>query len=179
MSALGTQGSNDTWKRYVETNCSFKQPINVNEISDPLDEIDEGANIEDERANRSESQVMRESTGMASMAVITIDLVLSNVAGMISGGDKEKYKLTPTEKTEYTEVWANFLRDKNIDLSPTALLLITTLCIVVPKFMEANRERKLKKQNAEYEDTIKMQEAQIKNLTKKLNNAGTGESSQV
>ena len=45
--------------------------------------------------------------------------------------------------------------------------------------MEANRERKLKKQNAVYEDTIKIQEAQIKNLTKKLNNAGTGESSQV
>ena len=89
MSALGTQGSNDTWKRYVETNCSIKQPINVNEISDPLDEIDESANIQVERENRSESQVMRESTGMASMAVITIDLVLSNVAGMISGGDKE------------------------------------------------------------------------------------------
>ena len=173
MSAIGTQNT-DTWREYIETNCRIKQSINVDEITDPLDEVDEVTDIETEHANRSETQIKRESVGMASMAVITIDLMVSNVAGAISGGDKEKYKLTPTEKEQYTEVWANYLRDKNIDLSPTALLLITTLCIVVPKFMEANRERKNKKQQAVYEDTIKAQEAQIKKLTKKLDNATTG-----
>lgn len=176
MSAVGVQ-TVDRWKQYIEENCLPRQTINTDEIIDPLDVVDEETNVQTERESKSESQLIRESMGMASMAVVTIDLVLSNVAGMISGGDREKYKLTTTEKAEYTEVWANYLKDKNIDLSPTTMLIITTLCIVVPKFIEANRERKTKKQQAMYEDTIKVQEAQIKKLNKKLQNAETGTNS--
>jgi chaperonin cofactor prefoldin len=176
MSALQ---QTDTWKEYVENNCGLKQAVNLNEVTDPLDTVDETINIEVERESKSESTLMREASSMASMAVITIDLLVSNVAGAISGGEREKYKLSSTEKAEYTEVWANFLKDKNIELSPTAMLLIVSACIVVPKLVEANKERKEKKLLKTQENTINTLETEIKTLKKKLNNAGAGKSSEV
>ena len=177
MSALSSQ--NDTWKKYVEDNCGVKQPVNLNEVTDPLDDVDETTYIETERENTPHSTLVKDASSMASMAVITIDLLLSNVAGMISGGDKEKYKLSSTERTDYTEAWANFLADKNITLSPGAMLLLVTGGLVIPRLYEANRERKERKLQQLQADTIEEQEAEIINLKKQLKNADRQQSSKV
>ena len=170
MSAVGVKTDTNTWQQYVNNNCAEKQAINLSEVEDPLDGVDETEEIEIERENRSEAQITRESVSMASVAVVTIDLLLSSVAGIISGSNKEKYKLTDTEKSDYTEVWSNYLREKNIDLSPGAMLLITTACIVFPKLVEANRDRKERKQQDAQTETIKQQELQIMQLKKQFKN---------
>ena len=176
MSALQQK---DTWKEYVQNNCGLKQPVNLNETADPLDNVDEVIDNEAEREIKPHAALVKEASSMASMAVVTIDLLLTNVAGMISGGDKEKYKLSSTEKAEYTDVWANFLADKNIELSPTAMLLIITAGIVMPRLIEANRERKENKKAKLLEDTVIQQENTIKTLNKKLKDAKSGQGSEV
>ena len=81
------------------------------------------------------------------------------------------------EKNELNNAWAAYLADKNVELSPGIMLVLVMGLIVIPKFYQANRERKEKKQEKSYQETIENKDVEIKNLKKKLNNAKSGENS--
>jgi len=59
--------------------------VNLNEITDPLDDVDEMSDIEFERENRSESQMIKEVSSLANGIVVITDLLVSNIAGALTG----------------------------------------------------------------------------------------------
>lgn len=164
MSALGN--NTDTWKAYVETNCGIKQPVNLAEVQDPLDSVDEITEIETERENTPRVNLVREAQTAANVVVIGSDLLLSRFFGMFSGDDHEQFKLTKDEKEFYTDAWANYLADKNIEMSPGLTLIIVTIMLIIPRFADAQRIRKEKKLQKLQEDTIAKQETEINQLKK-------------
>jgi len=143
-----------------------------------LDNVDESLNVEFERENRSESQVIKEASSLANGIVVITDLLVSNVAGAFSGGNKEDYKLSDSEKSAANDAWAKYLAEKNVELSPGLMLIIVMGLIVVPKFVAANRERKERKLQKSQENKVLELETEIKTLNKKLKDA-TAKSSQM
>jgi len=176
MSAL-TQS--DTWIKYVEYNCLPKQHIDFNEIEDPLDAEDEKLKIEVEYENRSESQIIKEASSLANGIVVITDLLVSTVAGAFSGGNKEDYKLSDSEKSAANDAWAKYLAEKNVELSPGLMLILVMGLIVVPKFIQANRERKERKLQKSQDNKVLELETEIKTLNKKLKDARAEENRKV
>jgi len=176
MSAL-TQS--DTWKKYVEYNCLPKQHFDFNEIEDPLDVEDEELKIESEHKNRSESQIIKEASSLANGITVTLDLFSAGIESAISGEEREKHRLSDYEKSELTNAWALVLAEKNVQLSPTALLVVTMACIFVPKYMNAFKIRKERKLQKLQDNKVLELETEIKTLNKKLKDARAGESSKV
>ncbi|MDR0205754.1 MAG: hypothetical protein LBI45_00610 [Bacteroidales bacterium] len=172
MSALSNI---DTWKEYVENNCGVKQPVNLNEVIDPLDDVDEITEIETERENTPRTNLVREASTAANVIVITYDLLLSRVAGMWSGDDYEQFKLKSDEKDYYQDAWANYLAEKNIEMSPGLMLIVATLLLTIPRLIDANKIRKEKKQQETQENIINEQDTEIKHLKKKLNERKSSE----
>ena len=157
MSALN---NTDTWKEYVESNCGIKQPVNLAEVDDPLDSVDEVTEIETEREQTPRVNLVREASNMANVIVIGSDLLISRVFGMFSGDDYEQFKLKDDEKNFYQDAWANYLADKNIEMSPSLMLIVATLLLTIPRLVDANRIRKEKK-------TQKLQEIETEKINRK------------
>jgi hypothetical protein len=172
MSALN---SHDTWKEYVEANCGVKQPVNLAEVDDPLDNVDEITEIETEREATPRVNLVREASTAANVIVISYDLLLSRIAGMYSGGEHEQFKLTNDEKSYYTDAWANYLADKNIEMSPGIMLIVATLLLTIPRLVDANKIRKEKKLQQAEENVINEKDTEIKHLKKKLNERKSSE----
>ena len=157
MSALN---NTDTWKKYVEDNCGIKQPVNLAEVDDPLDSVDEVTEIETEREQTPRVNLIREASTAANVIVISYDLLLSRIAGMVAGDDYEQFKLKNDEKEYYQDAWANYLADKNIEMSPSLMLIVATLLLTIPRLVDANRIRKEKK-------TQKLQEIETEKINRK------------
>lgn len=96
----------------------------------------------------------------AQMYVTLVDLLVSRGCSLLTGGEIERYKLSKSEKEEYTKVSAEYFNTINATVSPAAVFIVSTLTIFSAIFFRAYLDYKQKKKKAEDEKRQREREAQ-------------------
>lgn len=91
----------------------------------------------------------------AAMYVTLVDLLVSRGASLFTGQEIERYKLSKSEKEEYTKVSAEYFFTINAKVSPAAVFLVSTLTIFSSIFFRAWADWKAKKKKIEDERKAK------------------------
>lgn len=84
---------------------------------------------------RSELNLLKLAQPTASLCVSVIDILIPALIGYFVGLEKSAFKLDTREQETLTDAFANYLKDKNVDLSPGTILIITIVSIYTPKIM--------------------------------------------
>lgn len=91
----------------------------------------------------------------AAMYVTLLDLLVSRGCSLLTSADIERYKLSKSEKEEYTKVSAEYFYTINAQVSPGAVFLVSTLTIFSSIFFRAWVDYKAKKKKQEDEKKAK------------------------
>jgi hypothetical protein len=91
----------------------------------------------------------------ASMYVTLVDLLVSRGCSLLTGSEIERYKLSKSEKEEYTKVSAEYFYTINAQVSPAAVFLVSTLTIFSSIFFRAWIDYKAKKKKQDDEKKAK------------------------
>jgi hypothetical protein len=91
----------------------------------------------------------------AAMYVTLVDLLVSRGCSLFTGSEIERYKLSKSEKEEYTKVSAEYFFTINAQVSPAAVFLVSTLTIFSSIFFRAWIDWKTKKKKQEDEKKAK------------------------
>lgn len=91
----------------------------------------------------------------AAMYVTLVDLLVSRGCSLFTGAEIERYKLSKSEKEEYTKVSAEYFYTINAQVSPGAVFLVSTLTIFSSIFFRAWIDYKAKKKKQEDEKKAK------------------------
>lgn len=113
---------------------------NINEYET---EAGEFADIEkDEEPN------IKDLSGLPELIVGIIDIFAATVAeAWTQTNDKAKYRLQEDEKEELVKAWKLYLKNSpDVKISPSTMLLLTTVIIYAPKTIMAISERKERKE---------------------------------
>ena len=112
--------------------------INENEA-----EVDEFADIEED-----EEPNIKDLSGLPELIVGIIDIFAATIAeAWTQTDDKAKYRLQEDEKEELTKAWKLYLKNSpDVKISPSTMLLLTTVIIYAPKTIMAISERKERKE---------------------------------
>lgn len=113
---------------------------NINEYET---EVDEFADIEED-----EEPNIKDLSGLPELIVGIIDIFAATVAeAWTKTDDKAKYRLQEDEKEELTKAWKLYLKNSpDVKISPSTMLLLTTVIIYAPKTIMAISERKERKE---------------------------------
>ena len=106
-------------------------------------EVDEFADIEED-----EEPNIKDLSGLPELIVGIIDIFAATVAeAWTQTDDKTKYRLQEDEKEELTKAWKLYLKNSpDVKISPSTMLLLTTVIIYAPKTIMAISERKERKE---------------------------------
>ena len=106
-------------------------------------EVDEFADIEED-----EEPNIKDLSGLPELIVGIIDIFAATIAeAWTQTDDKTKYRLQEDEKEELTKAWKLYLKNSpDVKISPSTMLLLTTVIIYVPKTIMAIGERKERKE---------------------------------
>jgi len=91
----------------------------------------------------------------AAMYVTLVDLLVSRGCSLLTSADIERYKLSKSEKEEYTKVSAEYFYTINATVSPAAVFLVSTLTIFSSIFSRAWMDFKAKKKKQQDEKKAK------------------------
>jgi hypothetical protein len=91
----------------------------------------------------------------AAMYVTLVDLLVSRGCSLFTGSEIERYKLSKSEKEEYTKVSAEYFFTINAQVSPAAVFLVSTLTIFSSIFFRAWMDFKTKKKKQQDEKKAK------------------------
>ena len=111
-------------------------------------EVDEFADIEED-----EEPNIKDLSGLPELIVGIIDIFAATIAeAWTQTDDKTKYRLQEDEKEELTKAWKLYLKNSpDVKISPSTMLLLTTVIIYAPKTIMAIGERKERKERKERE----------------------------
>lgn len=111
-------------------------------------EVDEFADIEED-----EEPNIKDLSGLPELIVGIIDIFAATIAeAWTKTDDKSKYRLQEDEKEELTKAWQLYLKNSpDVKISPSTMLLLTTVIIYAPKTIMAIGERKERKERKERE----------------------------
>ena len=106
-------------------------------------EVDEFADIEED-----EEPNIKDLSGLPELIVGIIDIFAATVAeAWTQTNDKAKYRLQEDEKEELVKAWKLYLKNSpDVKISPSTMLLLTTVIIYAPKTIMAISERKERKE---------------------------------
>ena len=106
-------------------------------------EVDEFADIEED-----EEPNIKDLSGLPELIVGIIDIFAATIAeAWTQTDDKTKYRLQEDEKEELTKAWKLYLKNSpDVKISPSTMLLLTTVIIYAPKTIMAIGERKERKE---------------------------------
>ena len=106
-------------------------------------EVDEFADIEED-----EEPNIKDLSGLPELIVGIIDIFAATVAeAWTQTDDKAKYRLQEDEKEELVKAWKLYLKNSpDVKISPSTMLLLTTVIIYAPKTIMAISERKERKE---------------------------------
>ena len=106
-------------------------------------EVDEFADIEED-----EEPNIKDLSGLPELIVGIIDIFAATIAeAWTQTDDKTKYRLQEDEKEELTKAWKLYLKNSpDVKISPSTMLLLTTVIIYAPKTIMAISERKERKE---------------------------------
>ena len=106
-------------------------------------EVDEFADIEED-----EEPNIKDLSGLPELIVGIIDIFAATIAeAWTKTDDKSKYRLQEDEKEELTKAWKLYLKNSpDVKISPSTMLLLTTVIIYAPKTIMAISERKERKE---------------------------------
>lgn len=106
-------------------------------------EVDEFADIEED-----EEPNIKDLSGLPELIVGIIDIFAATIAeAWTQTDDKAKYRLQEDEKEELTKAWKLYLKNSpDVKISPSTMLLLTTVIIYAPKTIMAISERKERKE---------------------------------
>ncbi len=106
-------------------------------------EVDEFADIEED-----EEPNIKDLSGWPELIVGIIDIFAATIAeAWTQTDDKTKYRLQEDEKEELTKAWKLYLKNSpDVKISPSTMLLLTTVIIYAPKTIMAISERKERKE---------------------------------
>jgi len=91
----------------------------------------------------------------AAMYVTLVDLLVSRGCSLLTSADIERYKLSKSEKEEYTKVSAEYFYTINAQVSPAAVFIVSTLTIFSSIFFRAWIDFKTKKKKQQDEKKAK------------------------
>ncbi|MGM9820435.1 MAG: hypothetical protein ACI3Z9_06500 [Candidatus Onthomorpha sp.] len=113
---------------------------NINEYET---EAGEFADIEED-----EEPNIKDLSGLPELIVGIIDIFAATIAeAWTQTDDKTKYRLQEDEKEELTKAWQLYLKNSpDVKISPSTMLLLTTVIIYAPKTIMAISERKERKE---------------------------------
>ena len=113
---------------------------NINEYET---EAGEFADIEED-----EEPNIKDLSGLPELIVGIIDIFAATVAeAWTQTNDKAKYRLQEDEKEELVKAWKLYLKNSpDVKISPSTMLLLTTVIIYAPKTIMAISERKERKE---------------------------------
>lgn len=113
---------------------------NINEYET---EAGEFADIEED-----EEPNIKDLSGLPELIVGIIDIFAATIAeAWTQTDDKAKYRLQEDEKEELTKAWKLYLKNSpDVKISPSTMLLLTTVIIYAPKTIMAISERKERKE---------------------------------
>ena len=113
---------------------------NINEYET---EAGEFADIEED-----EEPNIKDLSGLPELIVGIIDIFAATIAeAWTQTDDKTKYRLQEDEKEELTKAWKLYLKNSpDVKISPSTMLLLTTVIIYAPKTIMAISERKERKE---------------------------------
>ena len=106
-------------------------------------EVDEFADIEED-----EEPNIKDLSGLPELIVGIIDIFAATIAeAWTQTDDKTKYRLQEDEKEELVKAWKLYLKNSpDVKISPSTMLLLTTVIIYAPKTIMAISERKERKE---------------------------------
>lgn len=151
---------------------SLKQPRQVMEqhyiepIEDELPE-DTDEETEQETQESPEEQKRRYSLSMipAETLVNCVDLAFTQVNSIIA---KQKVEgATDEEKDSLIQAAANYMKEKEIDISPGSMLVVMVLIIYAPKVYQAVELRRANEKNERLQRELEAHKRQIERLKKK------------
>jgi hypothetical protein len=119
-----------------------RQTVTDKDNFDPLDTEDTEIENDEIMSHEKEKTAEKGSETMAWAIVASLDLISSLAFSYIDKtGDREQYKFTKQEESKLTEAWSNFLKTKNLDLSPGWGLAFVSASVIAPRLMSAVYER--------------------------------------
>lgn len=123
---------------------AYEEEFNANSLglgADESEEVEEQPNIKD-------------ITGLPELIVGIIDIFAATIAeAWTQTADKSKYRLEADEKDELTKAWKMYLQNsEDVKISPSTMLLLTTVIIYSPKAIQAFNERKELKRQKQWEE---------------------------
>lgn len=126
-------------KTVLEPEAVEDEP-NINEYET---EAGEFADIEED-----EEPNIKDLSGLPELIVGIIDIFAATIAeAWTQTDDKTKYRLQEDEKEELTKAWKLYLKNSpDVKISPSTMLLLTTVIIYAPKTIMAISERKERKE---------------------------------
>lgn len=112
-------------------------------------EVEEFADFEQE----DEEPNIKDLSGLPELIVGIIDIFAATIAeAWTKTDDKSKYRLQEDEKEELTKAWQLYLKNSpDVKISPSTMLLLTTVIIYAPKTIMAIGERKERKEREEWQ----------------------------
>lgn len=116
-----------------------------------LDEPGKQAEQIDAKPEPTEAERKDLAARNAAMYVTLVDLLVSRGAALFTGQEIERYKLSKSEKEEYTKVSAEYFFTINAQVSPAAVFIVSTLTIFSSIFFRAWADWKAKKKKIEDE----------------------------
>lgn len=134
-------------KLYQEPPKTVLQP-EVEEIPDDVcDKVFNPYSQEQKEENEQAGVSLVDFEELPEFIVGLIDVFASSLAEVWTKTEnKEQYELTEAEKAQLVLAWKMYIQTtRKFDVSPSTLLIITTLSIYSPKFMLAMSERKERK----------------------------------
>lgn len=113
-------------------------------INEHETEAEEFADIEQE----DEEPNIKDLSGLPELIVGIIDIFAATIAeAWTQTDDKTKYRLQEDEKEELVKAWKLYLKNSpDVKISPSTMLLLTTVIIYAPKTIMAISERKERKE---------------------------------
>lgn len=137
---LGTEKLEQQPPRTVLEPEAVEDEPNINEHEA---EVDEFADIEED-----EEPNIKDLSGLPELIVGIIDIFAATVAeAWTQTDDKAKYRLQEDEKEELVKAWKLYLKNSpDVKISPSTMLLLTTVIIYAPKTIMAISERKERKE---------------------------------
>lgn len=140
---------------YLDYLCNNqKQHFDTPEVEEqPTNEFNEAGYLSGDEMRTIAGNMAFASDHLAPIVVNACDLAFSGINSIIATVPQDG--ATEKEKEDLTAAWSLYLKDKNLDVSPSAMLLITIALIYGPKTYNSvkirQQEQKLRQQERELE----------------------------
>jgi hypothetical protein len=129
--------------------------LQIPEAPAPVMDTEPQTEQTDAKPEQTEAEKKDLAARNASMYVTLVDLLVSRGCSLFTGSEIERYKLSKSEKEEYTKVSAEYFYTINAQVSPAAVFLVSTLTIFSSIFFRAWIDWKTKKKKQEDEKKAK------------------------